>query len=333
MSKVVSDKLRAYLLSQGFDGVPTKNSVLFDEMQSHGIVEATPDGKAIWQAEIKDGKWVHTFTFLRMRPSLIWANEEPPARFTGTVTTVTGADADASDNTDTPSIPTSAPAVSQTAQSVSENAPSVSQNQPVVSPSTDESVDDMMNLFSDMPSGEPEVVQVVDEKNEEKQKVVNSALQPAPEADRAMDEIPPIKKKPARTHPKSLDDMEIQSRRQLAEEFFSWLKESIAENKLAINDTNARVHIVESQVFLVTPGIFQRFCLEQTGQEDDSWKKVQKGFEKLKLHKKRPDDLNIWTCTVKGPRKGGKDIKGYLLDPDHFSFSAPLMNNPFLTLK
>jgi hypothetical protein len=151
-----------------------------------------------------------------------------------------------------------------------------------------------------------------------------SAEPPKPASDK------PIKSKEAQQHPKKLDDGEKQGRKVLAEEFLSWLKDGIAGQKFLVNDTNAKIHIVSSQLFLVTPGIFQRFCLEQTGQ-DEGWRKVQQGFEKLKRHKKRPDDLNIWACAVKGPRKAGKKIQGYLLEPTDF-FSDTPMNNPFLTL-
>lgn len=333
MSKIVSDKLRAYLLSQGFDGVPTKNSVLFDEMQSHGLVETTSDGKAIWKAEIKDDEWVQEFTFLRMKPSLIWPNEEMPARFGGVVTPIAG-EVNNSDNSDeTPAaVPTSTPAASQTAQNVSESCGVVSQNQTIVSVQ-DDSVDDVMNLFSDMQSSGSEAASETDETPDQKQEVVKTSPQSASEANLKVGEKEPSKKKAPKTFPKTLDDMEVQTRRQLAEDFFEWLKTSLKDNKLAINDTSAKIHIVESQVLLVTPGIFQRFCLEQSGHEDDeTWRKVQKGFEKLKLHKKLPNDHNIWTCEVRGPRKGGRVIKGYLIETNHF-FENPPMDNPFLILR
>ncbi|AZL69457.1 MULTISPECIES: MobH family relaxase [Pseudomonas] len=85
VSKTTTDKLRAHLLAQAVDGVPTSNIALFDELQSHGLVEATPEGKAIWNAAVTDGDWQHRFTFLRLQPSLIWASEPRPDCFQGTV--------------------------------------------------------------------------------------------------------------------------------------------------------------------------------------------------------------------------------------------------------
>ncbi len=85
VSKTATDKLRAYLLAQSVDGIPSSNIALFDELQSHGLVDATPEGKAVWNATVADDGWEHRFTFLRLQPSLVWANEPRPAYFGGTV--------------------------------------------------------------------------------------------------------------------------------------------------------------------------------------------------------------------------------------------------------
>ena len=85
VSKTATDKLRAYLLSQAVDGIPSSNIAMFDELQSHGLVDPTPEGKAVWSANVSDEGWLHRFTFLRLQPSLIWADEIRPRCFGGTV--------------------------------------------------------------------------------------------------------------------------------------------------------------------------------------------------------------------------------------------------------
>ncbi|WP_349975803.1 MobH family relaxase [Pseudomonas sp. WHRI 8519] len=85
VSKTTTDKLRAHLLAQAVDGIPTSNIALFDELQSHGLVEATPESKAVWNATVTDGDWQHRFTFLRLQPSLIWSSDTRPQSFIGTV--------------------------------------------------------------------------------------------------------------------------------------------------------------------------------------------------------------------------------------------------------
>ncbi|MFK0033780.1 MobH family relaxase [Pseudomonas monteilii] len=90
VSKTTTDKLRAHLLAQAVDGIPSSNIALFDELQSHGLVESTPEGKAIWNATVTDSDWQHRFTFLRLQPSLIWAGEHRPECFAGTVEPMMG---------------------------------------------------------------------------------------------------------------------------------------------------------------------------------------------------------------------------------------------------
>lgn len=84
VSKTVSDKLRAHLLSQGIDGIPSNNTAIFTVLQDHGIALPTQDGKAIWKATVaSDRGWSHSFTFLRLSPALIWEAGERPAPFAG----------------------------------------------------------------------------------------------------------------------------------------------------------------------------------------------------------------------------------------------------------
>ena len=65
VSKTVSDRLRAHLLSQGIEGVPDRNSTLFNVFQDNGLIVANPAGKAIWDAEILSPTgWKNAFTFL-----------------------------------------------------------------------------------------------------------------------------------------------------------------------------------------------------------------------------------------------------------------------------
>ena len=47
---------------------------------------------------------------------------------------------------------------------------------------------------------------------------------------------------------------------------------------------------------------------------------------------KTENDLNIWTCGVRGPRVKGKSIKGYLL-PTELFFNIQPVDNPFVTIE
>jgi len=122
------------------------------------------------------------------------------------------------------------------------------------------------------------------------------------------------------------------------EHFLAWLRQRVQSRKLIINDARALVHTVADTAFLVSPGVFQRYAQEHPNtatlaKQDQvaDWQWVQKRFEKLQLHRKQVNGLNIWTCEVTGPRKSRR-LHGYLLaDPRHLFEEVPL-NNPFLQL-
>ncbi len=117
-----------------------------------------------------------------------------------------------------------------------------------------------------------------------------------------------------------------------------WLKQGIASRRLIINDAKALVHTVNDTAYLVSPGVFQRYAQEhpevaalakQENQQDWQW--VQKRFEKLQLHRKQPNGLNIWTCEVMGPRKSRR-LHGYLLEDGSLALAEIPPNNPYLAL-
>ncbi|TNF83505.1 relaxase [Pseudomonas sp. ICMP22404] len=286
VSKAVTDKLRAYLLSQSIEGIPSSNIAVFDELQSHGLVESTPEGKAIWTAEVTQGDWQQSFTFLRLQPALIWGNEERPESFNGTVSVAVD---------DHPSDAPVSPPAPKTVSTRSRQG----QSQP--DPMTIEDADYLGALLDMFEMAEPKTYDSPSE---------NTLETSYPHSDNT------------------------------GQTFLNWVREGIQSHKLIINDSKAKVHTVSGCIFLVTPGIFQRYAQEFPGvlmgadHQSEEWRWVQKQFEKLKTHKKRDDGLNIWLCQVEGPRKKAK-LKGYLLENPTLFFEAGSMpaDNPFLKLE
>ncbi|WP_055127998.1 MobH family relaxase [Pseudomonas mediterranea] len=283
VSKSVTDKLRAYLLSQSIEGIPSSNLAVFDELQSHGLVESTPEGKAIWTAQVTQGAWQQRFTFLRLQPALIWGNEDRPEAFSGTVSIAVH-----DHSTDAP-VPAPAPEIVSTR---------TGQSQPQPDPIALKDADYLGTLLEMFELEEPEARDVPSES------AVETSTTPSDNPGQA---------------------------------FLNWVKEGIQSHKLIINDSKAKIHTVSGTVFLVTPGLFQRYAQEFPGvsqasdQEIEEWRWVQKKFEKLKVHRKRDNGLNIWTCQVQGPRKK-TTLKGYLIaEPTSLSESIP-SDNPFLAL-
>lgn len=280
VSKTATDKLRAYLLAQSVDSIPTSNIALFDELQSHGLVDATPEGKAVWSATVAEDDWQHRFTFLRLQPSLIWANTPRPDCFSGKVEPIIdGSLATCETNEPSPDRHPAAPEVKHP-----------------VAVLRDQEFDYLDQLMGMMEESNDEI--------EPKTGGLEAAIAP--------------------------------SSATVGENFIEWLYKGIHSHRLLINDSKAKIHTVKGTLFLVTPGIFQRYVTEQTGNaragnSTDMWRRIQREFEKLGIHQKTPDGLNIWACKVQGPRKTSS-LNGYLLREVNSAVGIPTADNPFLSL-
>ncbi|MEI7178139.1 MobH family relaxase [Pectobacterium carotovorum] len=311
VSKTVSDKLRAHLLAQGIEGIPSNNTAVFNVLQEHGVLQPTLDGKAIWKATISSASgWTHSFTLLKLSPALIWEASERPDPFTGTV-----------------AIDTSFPDSSDAMPPAPEPAVSTSPTHPIPvlatapSPAAPHDVmEDMLAML--MPAEAP---------NTAPSSSASSAAQPASSPPDDMDEPIPPQASDTPSQPEPAKQLS-------SKHFMVWLREGVQSRKLIINDAKAMVHTVNDTVYLVSPGIFQRYAQEhptiatqakQEGLQDWQW--IQKRFEKLNQHRKQANGLNIWTCTVSGPRKSRR-LNGYLLSKPETIFSEPLPNNPYLSL-
>ncbi|WP_418648273.1 MobH family relaxase [Thauera butanivorans] len=299
VSKTVSDKLRAHLLSQGIEGIPASNTAVFNVLQDHGMLQPTPDGKAIWRATVtSEAGWSHTFTLLRLAPALIWESGERPPPFAGSVDIAE----DAGERAQTTTTP-----------SGDSESPPPSPMPDAASASHNDGVGALLELL-----GTPDAVPA-------------SALEPHDSVEPPQANLP--SGAAADTAQQAPDGADAAPS---GEHFVAWLRQSIATRKLVINDAKALVHTVADTVYLVSPGVFQRYAQEhpQTGllaKQDKlpDWQWVQKRFERLHLHRKQGSGLNIWTCEVVGPRKSRR-LHGYLLqDPKHLFDEIP-PNNPYL---
>ncbi|OWJ93166.1 relaxase [Pseudomonas sp. A46] len=311
VSKTVSDKLRAHLLAQGIAGIPANNTAVFNVLQDHGMLQPTADGKAVWRATVTSAAgWSHRFTLLRLAPALIWEGEARPAPFTGTV---------AVELEHNNSAPAALPIDTGDA-SPSATAPA----QPTTA--TVDSVDALLALLS--PSETESTVQV-------------PTAEPLPAI--ALDEpFAPFDgddptSLPAPALPSTSNSRSSQEAPS-GEHFMAWLQQRIQSRTLIINDAKALIHTVADTAFLVSPGVFQRYAQEHpqtavlaTQDQLADWQWVQKRFEKLQLHRRQDNGLNIWTCEVTGPRKSRR-LHGYLLKaPGRLFIEAP-PNNPYLSL-
>lgn len=111
----------------------------------------------------------------------------------------------------------------------------------------------------------------------------------------------------------------------LGRRFVAWLRDNIASGRVEINTARARIHVLQEGLALISPGIFRDF-------DGACWDKAQKRFQKLKLHLKRPDGTNIWTCRVAKDRKQSR-IKVMLIPEPEKALGVTLPpTNPAVTL-
>ncbi len=312
VSKTVSDKLRAHLLSQGIDGIPANNTAVFNVLQEHGVALPTPDGKAIWKATVtSDSGWSSTFTFLKLSPALIWNAGERPTAFAGTVDVVSDENVAAEDSVSAGSA--DAPIHASSARSDASTRPGPSAPSSVV-PAAVDGIDALLGLLSSpdprSPSPEEELA---------------DGPAPATASATRMPESTPVREDANGGTPSG-------------EHFVEWLRQGVESRRLIINDAKALVHTVADTAYLVSPGVFQRYVQEHpqiallAKQEKlAAWQWVQKQFERLHLHRKQDSGLNIWTCEVAGPRKSRR-LHGYLLAEPTRVLAQVTANNPYLKL-
>ncbi len=308
--KTACDKLRALLLSQGIEGVPSNNTVLFDVLQEHALVSPAADGRAIWTATVtSETGWTHEFSFLKLSPALIWETHERPQPFRGTVQAHNRPDM-APDATllTTPSLPGIDTPSTQATASAGNRTHVGSIESADTSFALPDSVASAIHPAPSLLAGANAETSLDNDKNP-------VALESGPE--RADENSPAASP---------------------GLHFVQWLRGAIQTRRLIVNDARALVHTVAGTAYLVSPGIFQRYAQEHPDlalpalpKKITPWEWTQKNFERLRLHKKQDYGTNIWTCGVTGPRKNRR-VHGYLLTDGHTIFTDIPPDNPYLNL-
>lgn len=281
VSKRVLDALKEHLAREGQTGVPSRNDRLMDELQQHGLLIPNQD-HAIWTCEVHIGDWTQRLTLLRMEASAIWSNpERRPPPLDGGVTPVDVAPGDVMDaDTTVEAAGGGCPPVSTDANRVTLNSrhEHAEHAEPI---GTQDYTDLPLPYDIEAPEAGTKIPT------------------PAP----STTDLPHAGEASARNMPQDDEDEDAGRR------FVAWLKDNIASGRVEINTVNARLHVLPQGLALISPGIFRDF-------DSVRWDKAQKRFQKMKLHLKRPDGTNIWTCRVAKDRKQSR-IKVMLIpDPE-----------------
>ncbi len=339
MSKSTADNIRSYLMLQGVS-VPAQNGKIFDELQAHGLIQKTDNDTAIWSGRvISNAGWAppKPFTLLKVSPEIIWDNlDDRPEVFDGRIdivnekgevtTTVLKSEPTETIETGTLEIFTQSveqEQLSSATKTVSSNIVNESPHKP------DESIeiDYVLNMFS--PVAEP-VLQDSNINETDFNETVNIAKENAVQ-------ITDSEQK-HRTDQFAQERLKIGNSNLIdAQRFIHWVKAGVVSGKLVINRPNAKLHIVEKHLFLVTPSIFQLYLKDVANSTDkESWELLQKQFQNLGIHKRQhtgDDSRNIWTCSIVGPNKQSL-LNGYLIeDVKLFIGDKILLNNQWLKLQ
>ncbi len=113
----------------------------------------------------------------------------------------------------------------------------------------------------------------------------------------------------------------------LDDDFLYWVSDGVRSGSLKVNTVDARVHVTQEGLLLVSPGIFRDYA------GVDGWAAAQKKLQKLKRHLKTPEGTNIWTYRVSGERRSSAQLKGLLFPDAAVLFGLRLPEpNPHLAL-
>ena len=281
ISKVLTDKIRAYLLKNGITEIPSDNLKMFDILRESGLAIATDDNKTVWTCKIEsDSGWVaEKLTLIKLSSNVAFSSaDKQPELFLGKITPITL-------NSKNDSLQ------EQSSQRQLESESSEKQ----LEINEELTVGYVTNLlFNNSDSSE------IDDND-------NSVT--------GGNRI-------------EIDDTAFN------DNFIKWVREQILNRKLAVNTQTANIHTVNNRIFMVTPGIFQKYCLYHFGNSDtENWKKIQSNFQSLKIHSKfGKERFNIWKCLITSKKKN-KKITGYLIEKKYlFAIPDEFPNNPHLEL-
>ncbi len=279
---VVANKARERLHQEGSMDVPTDNTRLFDIWQDHGFVVPTEPGRAIWNLSVKGEGFCHHLSCLKFETHKLFHPSRRPEPFNGELVLREGPD-----RLDTePGVGT---------QFETRVEPRIAPSEP--NAPRDEAVAQHAVVVSDQPQTAPI-------KKAPKTAANTSAQSTAP--------TPSVS--PAPTTPVSLDDADI------GKKFLDWVRASLQDKTLKVNQTGATVHTVPEGVLIVTPATFKAYLVhakllsDNKDAQNKQFRRLQSRLQKLRLHRRTASKYNIFKYRVTGPNASAT-LYGWLFKP------------------
>lgn len=297
VTPLVPREIKSYLLSHGIEGVPSNESRLYDEMQSHGLIIENPEGRSVWKCRVEIGEWRTELSMLKVHKSLVWSGDEEPEIFSGSVESLDVGES------------------GEGSQPASQQREDQEQGDKPATPETSSERTE---------SSRTEKIQ---------DDLEASILDIATDGDKK--EAPGMERQPGRNPDEGAEKLAEQvspGSSSSGEEFLAWLRDGMKTHKVLMNDSKALVHAVDGMLMVVSPKVFKRYCQEVSG-EEKGWKEVQDSFQKLKLHKKNKDGGSFHKVRVVGPNKKSSTLSGYLVGKDDLmEEDKEVFDNPFIDL-
>ena len=295
--RTVANAVQNYLQENGARDIPNDPTRLYDTWQEHGYALENSEGGAIWKVNIKEDTYELNLTVMVFEANRLFKVGHIPAEMKGSITVL--------------SQDTKIKTLSQT--SVTEAR---ERTETVINPDSGTETNSNHSLSHETtepgelctpPQQNSEATIKPVSKHENTGADSNTEKLAQSDVDQSSNSgAAPIGNK---VIPEP-DDPDI------GEYFLNWVKRSIRDKNLRVNQAKAQVHIIPKGVILISPFIIQKFCLKMGFNEitngKASWKIVQARFHKLKLHIKTENHVNIHKFQVKGPNRTTW-LSGYLL--------------------
>ncbi|MCU7799690.1 MAG: TraI domain-containing protein [gamma proteobacterium symbiont of Lucinoma myriamae] len=331
--RTVANAVQHYLQENGATDIPTEPTRLYDTWQEHGYAQDNPDGGAIWKIAINGEDYQLNLTVMIFTASQLFRVGHIPREMKGSIEILSQntniKELSQSPNTQTPhetvstntAEPTGSDTDTQSNQPINNADPfdlsndqstetsSAQIQEPVTTKNTSaelETSPEPGDLYT--PTQQKTATADLSESNNEKTEAVPTSR------NLAQNNLEQPSNSGAVPHDNA--SIPAPSEREVGEYFIQWVRRSVRDKSLKVNQVKAQVHVIAKGVILISPVIIKKFCSKMGYDEMTSgkptWKIVQAHFHKCKLHIKTDNHVNIHKFQVKGPNRS-TFLNGYLL--------------------
>jgi len=329
MCRAAAEAIVAELL-KGDKSVPVHPELVYDTLQEHGLLVASPAGRAIWNVSVHSSDWRAEFTVLRFQAWRLFGTGRVPEPFAGSVKLRKTASTSVSTASKPLAQSAPQPAQEQTRYFLDDEVHSVD-TLDQEAPAHSETESNLSNLEPPAANPEPEVLE---------QQVLLQQLLAKPNRSKAAASVTTQKQpanpvaggsvKPAVVAPITTASVEQIYNKvhdsHFCDDFFAWLSREIKQDSIEFNTPSAIAHMHQDGLLLVSPKVFRVFAETVAGGTD--WMKVQKAVNQsgYVFQEKR---RHVHAYLIKNPRGAtGKSLSCTVIAPPTCKALLPPLPKP-----